>query len=184
MSVMSLPVFKYHPDPLSTDSIKTSSKECICCRKTRGFIYTGPVFAIEDYQESICPWCIADGAAHRKLDASFTDEAGVSGYGDWDEVSDEVKATVAYRTPGFHGWQQERWWTHCRDAAQYIGRAGYEELLSLGSDAIAYFKESTGAPDGPDWEPFFKALDTIGSPTAYMFRCSKCGKIGGYWDCD
>jgi len=26
-----------------------------------------------------------------------------------------VVEEVAYRTPGFSGWQQERWWTHCRE---------------------------------------------------------------------
>ena len=28
------------------------------------------------------------------------------------------------------------------------------------------------------------ALDKEGSPTAYMFRCRKCGQLGGYQDCD
>jgi uncharacterized protein len=27
-------------------------------------------------------------------------------------------------------------------------------------------------------------LDKDGSPTAYLFRCSKCNAFAGFWDCD
>jgi uncharacterized protein CbrC (UPF0167 family) len=63
-----------------------------------------------------------------KLEVSFTDESGIGGYGHWDNVPADVAATVAYRTPGFKGWQQERWWTHCGDAAAFLGRFGVTEL--------------------------------------------------------
>ena len=184
---MSLPSFKYHPDPLATGSVTASDAECVCCGRARGYIYIGPVFAIEDYDQKICPWCIADGSAHEKLDASFTDEASIGGgglYGTWDEVSQQVIEVVAYRTPGFSGWQQENWWTHCGDAAQFLGRAGSNELKAYGPEAIAAIQESTGLSDGPEWDEFFAALDKDGSPTAYVFRCTKCGKLGGYQDCD
>ena len=180
----SLPDFKYHPDPLSTGSIRKDDIKCECCGQVTGFIYTGPVYSIEEYDECICPWCIADGSAHKTLDASFTDEEGVGGGGMWDEVSDEIINEVAYRTPGFSGWQQEQWWTHCGDAAAFIGRAGKIELENFGIDAIKAIQYSTGLDDGPEWDHFFSALNKNGSPTAYMFRCNKCGKIGGYQDCD
>ena len=38
-----------------------------------------------------------------------------------ESVSDEIVAEVAYRTPGFTGWQQERWFTHCA-AGEFLGR--------------------------------------------------------------
>ncbi|WP_146568293.1 CbrC family protein [Posidoniimonas corsicana] len=181
---MSLPNFRYHPDPVATGNVVESEAECVCCGTARGFIYTGPVYAIEEYDCCICPWCISDGSAHEKLDASFTDENGIGGGGMWDEVSEELVEEVAYRTPGFSGWQQEQWWTHCEDAGQFLGRAGRKELESLGPDAIAAIQDSTGLNDGPEWQQFFNALDKDGSPTAYVFRCPKCNAVGGYQDCD
>ena len=106
---MTLPLFRYHPDPIATGNIIKSDIECCCCGKARGFIYTGPVYAIKEYNKHICPWCIADGLAHIKLDASFNDEIGIGGGGIWDKVPEEVIDEVAYRTPGFSGWQQEQW---------------------------------------------------------------------------
>jgi uncharacterized protein CbrC (UPF0167 family) len=181
---MELPKFKYHPDPLATESIIKSDNVCCCCGKARGYIYTGPVYATEEYEECICPWCIADGSVHDKLDASFSDEEGIGGGGAWDEVPNDVVEEIAHRTPGFCGWQQEQWWTHCGDAAEFLGRAGRKELLTLWPEAIDAIRDSTGLQPGPKWDQFFAALDKDGSPTAYVFRCTKCGKFGGYQDCD
>ncbi len=167
------PSFKYHPDPVATGNVEPSDHPCICCGQARGYIYVGPVFAFEDYQDRICPWCIADGSANAKLDANFTDEAGIGGYGDWDDVPADVIAAVAYRTPGFNGWQQEQWWTHCGDAAAFLGRKGSEELETLGADAVEAIKQSTGL-EGSDWDNFYRALHKDGSPTAYIFRCTHC----------
>jgi uncharacterized protein CbrC (UPF0167 family) len=181
---MALPTFKYHPDPITTEIVVKSNTGCVCCGKARGFIYTGPVYAPKEYNQSICPWCIADGSAHDKLDASFTDEDGIGGGGRWDEVPDDVKEEIAFRTPGFCGWQQEQWWTHCGDAGQFLGRAGRKELETFGPQAIEAIQDSAGLSDGPEWDQFFAALDKEGSPTAYIFRCCKCGQLGGYQDCD
>jgi uncharacterized protein CbrC (UPF0167 family) len=180
---MILPLFKYHPDPVSTGSIIKSDAVCECCGQSRGFIYTGPIYA-EDEIDCICPWCIADGRAHQELEASFADECGIGGGGAWCDVTSEIIEEVAYRTPGFSGWQPEQWWTHCDDAAQFLGRAGKEELLALGPDAVLAIQDSTGLPDGAEWDSFFSALDKDGSPTAYIFRCWTCGALGGYQDCD
>jgi uncharacterized protein CbrC (UPF0167 family) len=179
-----LPLFKYFPDPVAAGSVIESDATCECCSKARGWIYSGPVYAEGDYEEAICPWCIADGSAHNKLGASFTDEDGVGGGGQWDSVPRAVVEEVAYRTPGFSGWQQEQWWTHCGDAARFLGRAGRAELTRLGPEAVAAIQGSTGLDDGPEWQRFFAALSKDGSPTAYVFRCSACGALGGYQDCD
>lgn len=181
---MLLPVFKYHPDPVASGSVVQSDEACECCGETRGWMYSGPVYAEDDYEESICLWCIADGSAHERLGAGFTDEGGVGGGGQWDPVPPSVIAEIAYRTPGFSGWQQEQWWTHCGDAAQFLGRAGRVELEDFGPDAIKAIQDSTGLDDGPEWARFFSALQKDGSPTAYIFRCSRCGALGGYQDCD
>ena len=179
---MNLPVFKYHPDPIATESVIESDTECVVCKKERGYIYSGPVFAVEEYEESICPWCIADGTAAAMLEATFFDEAGVGAAGDC-EVPESIVEEVTLRTPSFTGWQQEQWWTHCSDAAQFIGRAGKKELEALGPAAIAAIQ---AAAENDDVDPG-KLIDSLkkdGSPSAYMFRCLHCGQFGGYWDCD
>jgi len=181
---MTLPTFKDHPDPMGTGSVEKSDVVCICCDPARGYIYTGPVYAIEEYFERICPWCIADGSAHNKLDASFSDECGIGGYAGWCEVPQEVVQEVAYRTPGFSGWQPEQWWGHCGDAAKFLGRAGERELVAFGSQAVAAIQRSAGLSDGPEWSRFLHALHKHGSPRAYIFRCRHCGELGGYHDWD
>jgi uncharacterized protein CbrC (UPF0167 family) len=38
-----------------------------------------------------------------------------------DDVPAGVLDELTRRTPGFAGWQQERWLFHCADAAAYVG---------------------------------------------------------------
>ncbi len=97
---MVLPIFKYHPDPVATESIVPSDALCVCCGRARGYIYAGPVYSEEELEESLCPWCIADGSAHERFDACFTDEGGIGDYGTWDLVPSEIVDEIAYRTPG------------------------------------------------------------------------------------
>ncbi len=184
MIPMSLPKFKYHPEPLKTGLIEKSENECECCEKERGYIYTGPVYAEEELVDAVCPWCISDGSAHEKFNASFTDECGIGGGGLWDEVPESVIEEVAQRTPGFSGWQQEQWWTHCGDAAAFVGRVGRDELQKLGPDAIEAIRDATALEEGPEWDQFLAALNADGSPSAYLFQCLHCAKYGGYTDCD
>jgi uncharacterized protein CbrC (UPF0167 family) len=181
---MKLPKFKYHPDPAATGSLVASDTRCACCSESRGFVYVGPAYAVEDYDDCICPWCIADGSAHEKLGVTFTCEWDVGGAGVGDPVPQTVVEEIAHRTPGFQGWEQSRWWTHCGDAAVFLGRAGREELKGFDVKELAVIRESVGLPAGPDWDDFLDALTREGSPRAYVFRCSKCGRRGGYADCD
>lgn len=176
-----LPDFRLHPDPLATGSIRKSDRECICCERRRGFIYVGPIYAQDELDEAICPWCISDGSAHDKFDASFMDEDGIGGYGAWDKVPDNVISEVAYRTPGFSGWQQEKWWTHCGDAAAFLGAAGYAEISAHGPDAAVSIRQDAGL-EGAKWESHLGLLSKDGSPTAYLFKCTHCGAVGGYQD--
>jgi uncharacterized protein len=181
MTTEPLPSFRYHADPVATGSVALSDNECVCCAQARGYIYTGPVYSEADREDDICPWCVADGSAHEKLSAEFTDAAGVGGYGDWEDVPATVSEEVAYRTPGFTGWQQEKWFTCCNDAACFMGRAGYKELLALGASAIEAIRVESQL-EGKEWEEYFKGLDKDDQPTAYVFRCLHCQKAGGYSD--
>jgi uncharacterized protein len=181
MTSETLPTFRYHADPIATGSVVISDSKCVCCEQARGYIYTGPVYSEDEHTDDICPWCIADGSAHVKIGAEFTDPAGVGGYGDWEDVPANIYEEVAHRTPGFNGWQQEKWFTCCGDAACFTGRAGYKELLGMGAQAIEAIRVESQL-DGKEWEEYLKGMDKKDQPTAYLFRCLHCQKIGGYSD--
>ena len=178
---MKLPEFAYHPDPVASGSVQASDATCLCCEQARGWMYVGPVYAVEEYQDCFCPWCIADGSAHERFEASFTDEDGI-GQDAEEELDEAVIAEVSQRTPGYSGWQQEQWWSHCGDAAQFIGKAGHDELQALGAEAILAVQDATGLPNGAQWDAFFSALDKDQGPTAYLFRCRHCQAMGAYQD--
>ena len=182
-SLTSLPTFRYHPDPLATGSIAESTAVCRSCHRATGYVYTGPVYAEEELAESLCPWCIADGSAASRFDAEFTDPQGIGDNGRWDAVPTAVVEEVVARTPGFSGWQQERWWTHCGDAAQYLGRAGRAELLARWPTAVDVLRDEAGLKES-EWDDYLANLDAEGSPTAYVFKCRHCARLGGYSDSD
>ncbi|WP_084910671.1 CbrC family protein [Burkholderia ubonensis] len=46
---MTLPTFRYHPDPLGTGSVVESDARCVCCGVARGYRYAGPVYAIGEF---------------------------------------------------------------------------------------------------------------------------------------
>lgn len=177
-----LPQFRYHPDPVATGCVKQSSAQCVCCGHARGYIYTGPVYAAEEYTEEICPWCIADGSAHADLDAEFVDIEGIGEDGSGEPVDPAIAEEVAFKTPGFAGWQQERWMTCCNDASAFLGRVGYAELMQHGPGAIEALRVEGGWGDDAAWRNFLEALSRDEEPSAYLFRCLHCGKFAGYSD--
>jgi uncharacterized protein CbrC (UPF0167 family) len=168
-----LPVFRYHRDPLKSGSVIESQKKCKCCRKARGYLYAGPVYAEDELEESICPWCIADGAAHEKWDASFVDEAALP-----DGIPRAVVEEVAWRTPGYSSWQQEQWFACCKDAVAFLEPVGIKEIresyqpleFNVLSNIIHDLHVSGGAATR-----MLETLDRNAGPTAYLFQCSHCG---------
>jgi len=174
-----LPDFPYHPDPVATRSVEGSETRCLACGKARGFIYTGPIYAVDELVDAICPWCIADGTAAAKFDAAFTDV----GSSVPDDVPAEVVEMIAMRPPGFGGWQQEHWLYHHNDGAAFLGRAGSEEL-ELHPDAIESLRRE-GEENGWDADQiaeYIGALAKDGDATAYLFRCRHCGTDLAYSD--
>ena len=185
---LTLPKFEYHPDPIGTGSVEPPDAICRICGRNRGYIYDGPVYGVpKEFDDArICPWCIADGSAHERFEAVFTDIDGVGhGYDEpWEPVPPSVAEEVAYRTPGFSGWQQERWRTHCGDAAEFLGPARYDDLTNAWSEAVDAIRADSGFPPGDaEWDEILRTFDRDYGPTAYVFRCRRCGKLGGYWDC-
>ena len=177
---MSLPTFKYHPDPIATGSVKQSDAVCECCGQRRGFIYTGPVYCVRGVVGVHLP------VVHRRRFGPLQVRRRVHRLGGHRQSlphaagSPAVVEEVAFRTPGFSGWQQERWLACCRDAAAFVRRAGYAELQSRFPDAIESIR--TDSEMGERWPQFFEALSSEDSPTAYVFRCLHCGTHVGYAD--
>jgi len=174
-----LPEFPYHPDPLGTGAVVRSDAGCLACGTARGYVYTGPVYAVEELHEAFCPWCIADGSAATTFDAEFTDV----GWGVPDDVPAQVLEVVAQRTPGFSGWQQEHWLYHCADGAAFLGAAGAAELASHADALDMLRREQKDRGESPERaEAYLAGLDRDRQPTAYLFRCRHCGRHLAYSD--
>ena len=178
----SLPAFRYHPDPLATGAVESGpDAPCASCQRIRGYKYTGPVYSTEDLpiEQYLCPWCIADGSAARQFGATFNDT------GETDGLSDPVRSEIETRTPGFTGWQQERWLACCGDAAAFLGAAGAAELRRSFPAAVPvvkkYLRDEFDLSQA-DAEQFFRTLDRESGPTAYVFLCLHCGGYLAYVD--
>jgi len=165
---MEFPTFRYHPDPIATGSVVRSEKKCEVCGAARGFVYTVGTYGLREL-DSVCPWCIADGSAHLKFGAEFVDKDSIGDNGRWERVSKDVVEEVAFRTPGFAGWQHERWFTHCGDAAEFLGPMGKPELERMGSEAIEVVRLDSNF-QREEWKSYFDSLDAKHGPTAYIFR--------------
>jgi len=169
-----LPHFRYHPDPIDTGSITQSDAECVVCGEQRGLIYTGPVYAERDFENAICPWCIADGSAARSLGATFVDREAFA-----DDTPVAVITEISERTPGYGRWQPKEWPSCCGDAAAFLGpfgiaeiRAKHPELEGFVLSQIVYgLGISGGAATG-----VLESLRRDTSPTAYLFECLHCGE--------
>lgn len=177
-----LPVFRYHPDPLASGSVKPApDTPCLGCNRMRGYVYSGPAYTEKNFilENSLCPWCIADGTAAKQFGATFNDA------GTMEDVSPEVMKEIEERTPGFHGWQQESWLTCCDDAAAFLGVVGAKELKKDFPEAIAavrkHIKEDYEL-SGADLEEFFNGLSKDEEPSAYIFRCLHCQRYLAYAD--
>jgi uncharacterized protein CbrC (UPF0167 family) len=174
-----LPDFRYHPDPVGTGSVVASAVDCACCGQRRPFTYVGPVYAAEDLDDRLCPWCIGDGRAAAMFSAEFTD-------GQWrapGDVPADVADAILHRTPGFTGWQESRWMHHRGDAAEFHGRVGAPELAAF-PDALAYLRSEAAEFDWPvaQVQEYLQALSLDGQPTAYLFGCRHCKAHLAYSD--
>ena len=180
---MPLPQFAYHPDPVKTGSVEPSDIRCKCCGQSRGFIYTGQPYGPHDgLRRALCPWCIADGSAHQKFDAMFTPTRNIGDYGDRQPVPQRVVEEVAYRTPGFTGWQEESWIAHCGDAAEFLGPASYADVMGYGEPLVHKLKKQAGFRTESEWQEFLTSLDGKNGCIVWVFKCRKCGELDCYMD--
>jgi len=172
-----LPVFTYHPDPVATGVVTPSSAECVCCGRSRGYLYVGPVYAISDLHEKLCPWCIADGSAAAKLDASFADSHPLIQAGLKRAIVDEVNL----RTPGYVSWQQESWLSHCDDACEFHGDASARDVAGATpetkSDWLVRYRQ-----DEKGWAWATEGYEPGGGSALYKFVCRHCRQVVLGWD--
>ena len=177
---MDLPAFRYHPDPIASGSIVASDASCACCGEARGFIYTGPTYCEAEVEDALCPWCIADGSAAKKLDADFTDSACFP-----DEIARATVEEIALRTPGFSAWQQGKWLACCGDAAAFLEPVGHGEMRArypqIEGALMMYIVHELGISGGAATR-FLQSLDRDQGPTAYVFACRHCDSKPAYVD--
>ncbi|WP_232667163.1 CbrC family protein [Pseudonocardia sp. TRM90224] len=180
------PVFRYHPDPIATESAVPDDHVCAVCGVRRQTRYDGPIYGSQP--ESVCLHCIHSGEAARALATPGAPEDIAASFSDAQDVPAEVPIAVVdeitQRTPGFTAWQQGYWLYHCADGAAFLGPAGYAELEPH-PDALDSIRADCRIYDWPedDIEEMLHQLDRDGSPTAYLFRCLHCGTHLASWDC-
>jgi uncharacterized protein len=177
---MDLPAFRYHPDPIASGSIAASDATCVCCGQPRGFIYTGPTYCEAEVEDALCPWCIADGSAAKRFDASFTDPARFP-----DDIPQATIEEIAFRTPGFSAWQSEKWLTCCGDAAAFLAPIGHAEMRAcypqIEGALMMYIVYELGI-SGAAATRMLQSLDRDQGPTAYVFACRHCDNKPAYVD--
>jgi uncharacterized protein CbrC (UPF0167 family) len=64
---------------------------------------------------------------------------------------------------------------------EFLGPMGKEQIERAGPEAVDVVRvESTY--DATQWKSYYESLDAQRGPTAYLFKCRHCGKLGGYSD--
>lgn len=179
-----LPFFKYHPNPLATESfckgLDFGDEEptlCNCCGKPSLYWYRGPFYA-EEEDLNLCPDCIASGAAAEKYDGDFTAPDHCEYVDDYEKIE-----TICHRTPAFDSIQQGKWLAHCGDFCAFIGYARSWEDLEEQGLAETVTEGLAEKPCRFDLEHIKCCLG--GSlDLGYLFRCLHCGKVFMYVDRD
>src|SRR5262245_47724650 len=176
---MTLPKFRYHPDPVATGMVVCSEVECICCGRSRGYVYIGPVYSIRrDLRDRICPWCIGDGAAAAKLGAEFS-MGDLSFYA---KVKSDVREEVILRTPGYISWQQNLWLSHCGDACEYHGDASVEDVKNVAEETKRDWL-ATYHLNEQIWQQIADGYQPGCDAAIYKFVCRHCGLVRFAYDC-
>jgi uncharacterized protein CbrC (UPF0167 family) len=164
-----LPDFKYNPNALKLGIIKKETTTCPVCEQVRNYAYEGPFYS-EAEVEGICPWCIKDGSAAEKYNGEFLDSASC------DTVDkDEYLIELTTRTPGYSGWQQERWLSHCGDFCALKDFVGWKEVKEL-KDELEEDLNGIKSDYGLTQTELESSLLKSGSMQGYLFQCLHCGK--------
>src|SRR5690606_27521993 len=142
---------------------------CPTCGQGRNYVYEGPFYSIEDVQ-GLCPWCIKDGSAAKKYDGAFQDAASCEPV-----ENPEFLIELTTRTPGYSGWQQERWLSHCGDFCAQTDYVGWEEIKHL-KDEFMDDLDEIKSDHRLTQQELEKYLINNGSMQGYLFQCLHCGQ--------
>lgn len=164
-----IPHFKYNPNAERLGIIKKEMTHCPVCGQNRAYVYRGPFYTVDEV-EGICPWCIKDGSAAKKFKGEFQDAASCDSV-----INPESIVELTTRTPGYSGWQQERWLSHCGDFCALKDYVGWEEIKDLQdelSNDLTYIKTENNITQ----EELENYLVNNGSMQGYLFQCLHCEK--------
>lgn len=120
-----LPYFKYNPNAIELGIIKIEKTNCPVCKQDRNYTYNGPFYSVDEV-EGICPWCIKDGSAAKKYNGDFQDTESCESVD-----QEEYLIELTTMTPGYKGWQQERWLSHCGDFCALKSYVGWSQIKDL-----------------------------------------------------
>lgn len=163
------PFFKYNPNTLALGIVKAEKASCAVCLQIREYSYEGPFFSKTEVS-TICPWCIKDGSAAKKYTGEFQDPDSCDPVSNPDYLDELI-----HRTPGYSGWQQERWLSHCDDFCALIAFVGWTEIKHLKAelkDDLDDIKTEYGLTQ----EELEKYLLNNSGMQGYLFQCLHCGK--------
>ena len=164
-----LPTFKYNPNAERLGIIKKEETSCPVCEQKQNYVYQGPFYCIDEV-DGICPWCIKDGSAAKKYEGEFQDSYSC------DTVNNEEFLTeLTTRTPGYSGWQQERWLSHCGDFCALKDYVGWLEIKDLKEELEDDLKEIKSEYNLTQ-EELEKYLVNNGGVQGYLFQCLHCKK--------
>jgi len=177
----SLPVFKYHPDPITTRSIVKKNGICPLCKRQREYFYIGRYKLYKGPQNEyfqICPWCLSEGKAEEVAHCNFSSECSFDG-----NVSSKSAEEVAFRTPGFSTWQEKIWLTHCNEPCAFIG---YVDRKYLEDHSIDVHEDIEREAKKRDYIPeiVLSMLEDNNCYQGYLFCCVMCGKYRLFVDSD
>ncbi|MDR0518063.1 MAG: CbrC family protein [Fibromonadaceae bacterium] len=185
MATDNLPKFKYHPNPIETGAFKTGETvKCDCCEQETNIYYTGPFYSIDEI-EALCPFCIANGKAAEKFDGDFQDSCSIEkilpNINEPNMVNIQgAEEEVCKRTPGYSGWQQEVWLSHCGDLCAFIGYVGWDEIKDKLSDFVDLETDCKKIGKMPVEElPKYLNNDSC---RGYLFQCLYCKKYRLHYD--
>lgn len=171
-----LPEFEYFPRFETEGCFSATEDTCPCCGEVRVHIYNGPIYSAHDV-DSVCPWCIADGGAARKWEASFNDVRDIR-----DGVPADIVEKIETRTPGYVTWQGNTWLFSETDALVFVGEVSGDELLAE-ADAGKIAACRAALTECGFGDNFDLANITIaGQPAVYLFRDRQSGKYAAYAD--
>jgi len=142
-------------------------------------MYVGPVSAMEELDEKLCPWCIADGSSASKLGASFADPDPLVQAG----VPNDVVEEITLRTPCYESWQQDSWLAHCGDACEFHGDATCDDVSDASVEAKQQWKDEF-KQDEAGWQLATDGYRPGGSSAFYKFQCRHCHLVLLGWDLD